>query len=183
MRLILAKCIKFQVLAFILISLLGTMSSAGPDSPFNLSSPAFKNEGAIPAAYSCSGLNKSPALVWSGVPRRARSLTLILSDPDAPQGTFVHWVVYNLSPAIKGLPEGTSATSNAAGGEEGVNGRDQSGYTGPCPPPGKAHHYHFRLYALDAKLDLKPGATAEQVQEAIKGHVIGSTELVATFQR
>jgi Raf kinase inhibitor-like YbhB/YbcL family protein len=98
-------------------------------------------------------------------------------------GTFVHWVIYNLSATAAGLPQAMLATASVGGSEQGVNGRGEIGYTGPCPPPGKPHHYHFRLYALDSKLALKEGATARQVEEAIKGHVIGSAELIGIFGR
>jgi Raf kinase inhibitor-like YbhB/YbcL family protein len=98
-------------------------------------------------------------------------------------GTFVHWLIYNLSTSIKGLPEGVSTSALAAEGEQGLNGRNAIGYIGPCPPPGNAHHYHLRLFALDRKLDLKPGATAQEVEAAMKGHVLGSTELIGIFER
>jgi Raf kinase inhibitor-like YbhB/YbcL family protein len=163
-----------------LILAVRTIATPGPPT-FALTSSAFANGGAIPQRYTCSGDNESPALEWSGIPGGTRSLALILADSDAPMGTFVHWVVYNLSATSIGLPEGVLATASPAGGEQGKNGRDAIGYMGPCPPPGKPHHYHFRLYALDQELDLKAGATAAQVEAAIKGHVLGSIELVGIF--
>jgi Raf kinase inhibitor-like YbhB/YbcL family protein len=166
-----------------LILTLRTFATADPDLTLALTSPAFKNEGTIPERYTCSGRDQSPALKWTGVPAGTHSLALILDDPDAPMGTFVHWVLYNLSQTSEGLPEGASMPAPGAHGQQGVNGRDAIGYTGPCPPPGKPHHYHFRLYALDQELELKTGATAQQVEAAMKGHIVGSTELVGIFER
>jgi len=183
MRLISAGFVTVQVIGFALILPVRMIAAPDPEPTLVLTSSAFENGGTVPLRYTCSGHNTSPALEWTGVPDRTRSLALILDDPDAPMGTFVHWVVYNLSPAAKGLPEGVSASATVADGEEGVNGDSSSGYTGPCPPPGKPHHYHFRLYALDQKLELKSGAAARQVEAAIKGHVVGSAELVGVFKR
>jgi Raf kinase inhibitor-like YbhB/YbcL family protein len=183
MRLISPTCLIIQLVGFSLILTPLTIASAYPDPTLALTSPAFKDEGTIPERYTCSGRNKSPALKWTGVPAGTRSLALILDDPDAPMGTFVHWVVYNLSPTIKGLPEGASVPASGDYGQQGVNGRDAIGYTGPCPPPGEPHHYHFRLYALDQKLELKTGATAQQVEATMKGHVVGRTELIGIFER
>jgi Raf kinase inhibitor-like YbhB/YbcL family protein len=181
MRLISARCVTVQILSLILSLPLRSISSAAADPSLVLMSSAFKNGETIPERCTCSGLNKSPALEWRGIPRGTRSLVLILDDPDAPGGTFVHWVVYNLSPTNKELPEGLSAS--APNGEQGENGRGEIGYTGPCPPPGQPHHYHFRLYALDRMLELKPGATAQHVESALTGHVLDSTELIGIFER
>lgn len=183
MRLILYTYAMVQVVGLTLLLTLQRTATADPDPVLTLTSSAFENGGAIPEQYTCTGHNESPALQWTGVPGATRSLTLILDDPDAPMGTFVHWVVYNLSPTAKGLPKRMSATASVADSDQGVNGRGEIGYTGPCPPPGKPHHYHFRLYALDQKLQLKGGATAYQVETAIKGHVLGSAELVGIFAR
>ncbi len=183
MRLRPVTCLMLQVIGLALILLLRTIAPADLDPALTLTSSAFENGALIPERYTCSGDNKSPALKWTGVPPTARSLALILDDPDAPMGTFVHWVVYNLSPTVKGLPEGVSASASVEDGEQGVNGRGAIGYTGACPPPGKPHHYQFRLYALNQKLELKTGATAQQVEAAMKGHVLGSAELVGIFGR
>jgi Raf kinase inhibitor-like YbhB/YbcL family protein len=181
MRPILARCMTVQVLGTLIILSLSSISSALADPSLALMSSAFVNGGAIPERYTCSGLNSSPPLKWTGVPGATRSLALILDDPDAPGGTFVHWVVYNVSPTVKGLSEGMSESGFV--GEQGSNGRSETGYTGPCPPPGTPHHYHFRLYALDQKLQLKPGATENEVEAAMKGHVLGNTELIGVFER
>lgn len=182
MRLILATSLRILALGVVLILPLEAISSGESSPSLGLTTSAFKNGGTIPEPYTCSGLNKSPALVWKGVPTGVRSLALIVSDPDAPKGTFVHWVIYNIDPGTKELAEGV-ASGSVANAEQGVNGRGELGYTGPCPPAGKPHHYHFRLYALDQKLKLNPGASAEQVEEAMRGHVLGTADLVGTFQR
>jgi len=111
-------------------------------------------------------------------------MALIVRDPDAPMGSWVHWVLYNLPASVTGLRTAvpTAATLDN-GAVQGVNGGGKSGYQGPCPPPGPAHHYHFRLYALGNKLDLAAGATAHQVEQAVKGHVLASADLVGTFAR
>jgi Raf kinase inhibitor-like YbhB/YbcL family protein len=179
----LVRCVTFQIITLLLIHPFRAISATDAGPTLALTSSAFQNGGPIPERCTCSGSNKSPELEWSGVSADVRSLTLILDDPDAPMGTFVHWVLYNVSPFIKGLPEGMSASASVGSSEQGVNGQGEIGYTGPCPPPGKPHHYHFRLYALDRKLELKPGATKQQVEAAVKGHVLSSTELVGIFER
>ncbi len=179
-----ATCVVIRgIVAFGLILTLRITGSADQSQGLTLASLAFVNGGSIPERYTCSGDNKSPALSWTGVPKSARSIVLIVDDPDAPRGTFVHWVVYNLSATSNGLSEGVATSASVEGGEQGINGRGDNGYTGPCPPPGMPHHYHFRLYALDEKLDLKPGARAAQVEAALKGHVLASTELIGIFGR
>src|SRR5580698_6966592 len=114
-----------------------------------LSSSAFTNNTQIPVEFTCSGDNKSPALSLHGVPPSAKSAALVVKDPDAPAGNFVHWVIFDFAASTKALPEGVPPTPKTAfGAIQGQNGRSETGYTGPCPPPGKDHHYHFRLYAL-----------------------------------
>lgn len=182
MRRIFAICVMVHLMVLLVRFPLG-ISSAASDPVLALASADFQNGATIPARYTCSGANTSPTLKWTGIPSGAQSIVLIVDDPDAPGGTFVHWVTYNIPPARNGLPEGFSATAKNANGEEGTNGRGELGYTGPCPPPGKPHHYHFRLYALDHKLQLGPGATEGQVQAAMKGHVLATGELVGIFER
>jgi Raf kinase inhibitor-like YbhB/YbcL family protein len=154
------------------------------ESAMKLHSTAFNTNSVIPSQYTCAGDGNSPQLAWRDVPTGTRAFALIVDDPDAPSGTFVHWVVYNIASNVTELPENalkSQATSQSA--IQGVNGADQIGYRGPCPPPGKPHHYHFRLFALDSPLDLKAGASADEVRQAIKGHVLGQTELVGVFGR
>jgi Raf kinase inhibitor-like YbhB/YbcL family protein len=183
MRLVPSTCVMAPVIGLSLIFCVRTSAGAAQDPSLTLTSSAFQNAGAIPERYTCSGHNESPELMWTGVPDGTRSFVLILDDPDAPMGTFTHWVAYNLSATTKVLPEGMPALALVGNGEQGLNGRGEIGYTGPCPPPGKPHHYHFRLYALDEKLELKAEATAQQVEALMKGHVLAQTELVGVFQR
>lgn len=151
--------------------------------PLTLTSPAFEQGDPIPTVYTCDGDNRSPALEWSRAPEQARSLVLIMDDPDAPSGDFVHWVVYNLPPDLASLKEDTSAGDiQGLGAENGSNGRGQEGYTGPCPPSGE-HRYFFKLYALDATLDLGPGVNKAQVEAAISGHVLDQTVLMGVYAR
>jgi Raf kinase inhibitor-like YbhB/YbcL family protein len=153
-------------------------------SDLSLQSAAFAANGPIPITYTCSGDNKSPALTWSGLPPATKTAALIVRDPDAPMGSFVHWVLYNVPANVTKLPSAIPTTRTLDNGaSQGANGSGAIGYHGPCPPPGSAHHYHFRLYALDATLDLTPGAKADEVEQAIKGHVLASTDLVGTFAR
>jgi Raf kinase inhibitor-like YbhB/YbcL family protein len=151
---------------------------------FTLFSAAFTSGAAIPVIYTCSGEDKSPALSWTNVPHSTRSLALIVSDPDAPMGTFIHWVIYNIPANLSGLAEGLKKSGTVADvGTQGVNSAGQLGYKGPCPPPGKPHHYHFRLYALDYATQAKPGLSANQLERLMRGHVLASTEIVGIFSR
>jgi len=172
-------------LALLCFLVLATIGSAGAgSSALKIESIAFSANGPIPVAYTCSGDDKSPALAWSGVPTATQTLALIVRDPDAPSGSYVHWVIYNMPANLTGLPGGLPTTPTLdIGAVQGVSGRGTSGYHGPCPPPGPAHHYHFRLYALDEKLNLAAGANADAVEQAINGHVLASAELVGTFAR
>ncbi len=160
-----------------------TIAQAEPRS-FMLASADFAPGAPIPAADTCVGQNRSPELKWRGAPAGVKSFALLVTDPDAPMGVYKHWVVYNLPPSADRLPADLPATPTiAGGGVQGTNERGTLGYHGPCPPPGPAHHYHFRLYALDAMLALKPGATADQVTAAMHGHALAATDLVGTFGR
>ncbi len=153
---------------------------------WTLTSSAFKEGARIPRRYTCEGENVSPPLSWTAAPAKTAELTLVCDDPDAPRGTFVHWVLYGLPATTILLPEAMPTTETLpklGGAKQGKNGTGTVGYTGPCPPPGPMHHYHFILYALDAKLDLKPGATVEQLRKAMKEHIVGQTELVGLYSR
>jgi Raf kinase inhibitor-like YbhB/YbcL family protein len=171
------------IISLTLTPFVALCQSGGSNSnQFVLSSTKFSNEGAIPPKYSCDGDDVSPPLAWSGQPAQTKSFALILRDPDAPRGSFVHWVLYNLPPTVTSLPTGVPATATLAeGGVQGVNGAGAIGYHGVCPPPGPAHHYHFHLIALDSMLDLKPGADAATVESAAAAHTLASTKLVGTF--
>jgi Raf kinase inhibitor-like YbhB/YbcL family protein len=144
----------------------------------------FKFQQTIPIQYTCEGDNVSPPLKFLQVPAGAKSLVLIIDDPDAPRGTFDHWVVWNLPPDIKELTEGApELTRLSPAPVQGVNGYGKAYYAGPCPPAGKLHHYYFKLYALSTKLSLPEGATKQEVEEAIKQNIIAQAELVGTYQR
>jgi Raf kinase inhibitor-like YbhB/YbcL family protein len=149
-----------------------------------LSTTAFSNGSTIPKQYTCDGPDLSPPLAWSGTPAGTQSFALIADDPDAPVGTWVHWVLYNAPGAAHELAEGLKKQDQLPDGTlQGRNDFRKIGYGGPCPPPGKPHRYFFKLYALDTKLNLKPGATKTEVESAMKGHVLGQAEYVGRFGR
>lgn len=150
----------------------------------SVSSSAFKAGEEIPAKYTCDGENVSPPLGWSDVPAGTNSLALIMDDPDAPSGAFAHWVLFNLLPYTRELPEGIPPDGQLASGAlQGKNDLGKVGYFGPCPPRGDVHHYRFTLYALDQPLDLAAGASKEQVLPAMQGHILAQGELAGTYQR
>lgn len=161
--------------------------NAEEETPFTLTSPAFTNGDAIPVKYTCEGENVSPPLKWKGVPENARSLVLILDDPDAPDPddpkmTWVHWVLYNISPDTTSLSEGASSDNLPPGAEEGLNGWQKTSYGGPCPPIGR-HRYFHKLYALDTVLQDLNKPTKSRIEAAMKGHIIKKTELVGTYKK
>jgi Raf kinase inhibitor-like YbhB/YbcL family protein len=144
---------------------------------------AFASGAPIPSKYTCSGDDVSPALSISGVPQSAKALALIVDDPDAPSGTFVHWVVYNLPPRTTHLDEAVNkGTAMPGGGSQGRNDFGRDGYGGPCPPPGSPHHYRFRLFALNSQI-APQSATGQAVEQAMGGHVIATAAMIGTFQR
>jgi Raf kinase inhibitor-like YbhB/YbcL family protein len=151
---------------------------------FTLSSPSFKQNQPMPAKHSCEGADASPALKWEGAPTGAKNFALICDDPDAPGGSWVHWVIYGIAAKTTELPESVAKTDSVSGAKQGMNDFGKVGYGGPCPPPGHGvHHYHFRLYALDTELNLAPRVTRRQLESAMKGHVLAQTELIGTYQR
>lgn len=150
----------------------------------HLTTTAFQAGEPIPSRHAYENEDLSPALQWSGIPAPAKSLALICDDPDAPMGTWVHWVLYDLEPTTAGLAEGVSKSPELVGGaKQGINDYKKIGYGGPCPPPGKPHRYFFKLYALDTKLNLKPGLTKKDLEQAMEGHVIAAGELMGTYQK
>jgi len=153
--------------------------------PLMLTSPAIPPGSEIAAQYTCDGSDISPPLSWSGAPEGTRSLVLVVEDPDAPSGTFRHWVVFDIPPASRGLEAGYSANRPAAGLHEGRNDFGKTGYGGPCPPSGHGtHHYHFRLLAISRPtLDLRTAAPALDVLKAAQPYVIQQAEFVATYRR
>ncbi len=152
-------------------------------SAIAVTSAAFEHEGSIPAKYTCDGDDRSPAMAFEHVPESAASLALICDDPDAPMGTWVHWVLIDLPPGTAALPEGAQPGDAAVGGIDGENSWKKLGYGGPCPPRGPAHRYFFRVYALDTRLELREGATRKQVDAAMEGHVLAEGVLIGTYAR
>jgi Raf kinase inhibitor-like YbhB/YbcL family protein len=152
-----------------------------------LSSTAFAASERIPARHTCDGENLSPALAWSGLPEGTQSLVLIVDDPDAPdpaapEMTWVHWVLYDIPPETAGLPEGVAPGDLPDGALQGINSWNAPGYGGPCPPIGE-HRYFHKLYALSEPLGDWDGPTADQVVDAMRGKVLGSTELIGTYAK
>lgn len=143
----------------------------------------FESQHPIPAKYTCDGENLSPPLRFLQVPEEAKSLALVVDDPDAPHGTFDHWIIWNLPPNLKELSEGAKELKSLSPApKQGVNGYRKFDYHGPCPPPGKVHHYHFKLYALNKELSLSEGSSKNDVEKAMQGHIIDQAELVGTYQ-
>lgn len=149
--------------------------SWGFSSPLTVTSSAFEANQMIPAKYTCTGENISPPITIGGIPEGTQSLALIMDDPDAPNGDFVHWVMWN-------IPVNTLIPEDFAPGSQGLNGAKENKYTGPCPPSG-THHYHFKVYALNSKLDLPANTDKEALLKAMEGHVLSSGELVALFKK
>ena len=148
-----------------------------------ITSTAFEQGGMIPEKYTCDGMDISPPLAWKSLPDDAKSLALICEDPDAPAGTWVHWVLYNLSPEIRKLTEHLPIDKTLANGAmQGTNDFGKTGYGGPCPPGG-THRYYFKLYALDTDPGVEPGITKAQLLEAIKGHVLAEGQLMGKYKR
>lgn len=147
-----------------------------------LKSANFPDGAAIPSRYTCDGDGVSPSLEWSGPPAGTKSFALIVHDPDAPVD-FTHWLAYDIPAEARQLAEGASPGAMPHGSAEGVNGFRRMGYGGPCPPAGKPHRYIFLLYALDAELGLAPGARREQVESAMRSHIVASGKLVGTYER
>jgi len=144
-----------------------------------ITSPAFQNEGIIPDVFSCKGQNINPKLSIAEVPNEAKSLVLIVHDPDAPvEGGFTHWVVFNIRPETKTIAQNSVPT----GAVQGNNGSGKAAYTGPCPPSG-THRYYFKIYALDTELSLEQGATKDQVEKAMQGHTLDEGELMGRFSK
>ena len=146
-------------------------------------SSAFEEGGMIPRKYACDGADVSPPLSWSGAPAETKSFALVSDDPDAPMGTWVHWVIYNLPANTAELPEAVPAEQELrSGARQGRNDFKKIGYGGPCPPGG-THRYYFKLYALDTVLNLPAGATKAELREALQGHVLAQGQLMGRYKR
>jgi hypothetical protein len=179
-----------SLLAAVFVSLFAASASAQAPATLTVTSPTLKAGETIPADYTADGKNVSPPLQWSGAPTSTKEFAVICDDPDVPMPQpFVHWVIYKIPGTAKGLPENipidpaTPMPAEVASAVQGTSGFRRAIYRGPAPPPGKPHHYHFRVYAIDAVLDLRPGLTKAELLDAIKGHVVGEGELVAIYER
>ncbi len=167
--------------AAVVLSLIQIRSVSGEErkmSELSISSSAFSQNGMIPPKYTCDGSDVNPPLSFGNVPEKTRTLALIVDDPDAPRGIWIHWVAWTIGPGTKEIPENTVPQ----GALQGTNDFRKQGYGGPCPPSG-THRYFFKLYALDAVLPLKAGATKAQLEEAMKGHVLAQAELIGRYGR
>jgi Raf kinase inhibitor-like YbhB/YbcL family protein len=173
------------------VILLGIAAALPPEVRAQATSPkiqltttSFTPGGFIPKRFTCDASDVSPALAWSAPPSGTRSFAIIEDDPDAPSGTFVHWLVYDLPAASRKLPEGVAGSDALpGGGRQGTNDFSRTGYNGPCPPRGTPHRYYIRLYALDVKLNLRPAATRRDLDAAMTGHILVRGELMGRFQR
>ena len=159
----------------ILLAAIASFAAGG--AKMKITSSAFQQGGSIPSKFSCDGANTSPPLQISGIPAEAKTLVLIVDDPDAPSGLFTHWVVWNISPQMSTVAEGSTPK-----GVQGTNDFGKSGYGGPCPPSGM-HRYYFKIFALDRELDLPAGARRGQLDAAMKGHVVAQGELMGRYAR
>ncbi|HEY81752.1 MAG TPA: YbhB/YbcL family Raf kinase inhibitor-like protein [Dehalococcoidia bacterium] len=188
------RCQIFRVVALWLALSLTSLILAGcapEEEPqkevemiLSISSSAFEEGGKIPAKHTCEGQDISPALAWGEPPAGTQSFALIMDDPDAPGGVFTHWVLFNLPPISRNLPEGVPAQAQLPDGSfQGKNDFGKIGYGGPCPPPGRPHRYQFTLYALDQPLNLPAGASKKQVIQAMQGHILAQGRLTGTYQR
>jgi len=168
---------------------LGLLAHTSTKEPavLTLNATGFSAGGVIPAKHTCDGADRSPALSWAAPPAATRSLVLIVDDPDAPdpakpERTWVHWVLYNLPPSVRGLSEGLTTKSLPAGARDGLNDWGAPGWRGPCPPIGQ-HRYFFKLVALDVVLPALPHPDKAAVEKAMEGHVLGRGELIGLYQR
>lgn len=153
-------------------------------STLKLRASRFDHGSDIPRQFTCDGQDISPAVTWTAPPQGTGSLALVVEDPDAPAGTWVHWVLYDIPPGERGLPEGIPHDATLpSGARQGMNDFKKVGYGGPCPPPGPPHRYFFRLYALDSAVAVDSGATASELRHAMRGHVLAEAELMGRYRR
>src|SRR6266496_364898 len=159
------------------VALAAIVSFAAGGAKMKITSSAFQQSGNIPSKFSCDGANTNPPLQISDVPPEAKSLVLVVDDPDAPSGLFTHWMLWNISPQNNTIAEGSTPK-----GVHGTNDFGKSGYGGPCPPSG-THRYYFKIFALDRELELSAGAKRSQLDAAMKGHVVAQGELMGRYAR
>jgi Raf kinase inhibitor-like YbhB/YbcL family protein len=179
------KVMLALVAALLAIGILPSRAQKGGRAmSFKISTTAFEPGATIPKKHTCDGPDLSPALEWDGAPENTKSFSLIVDDPDAPVGTWVHWVLYDLPGDVRKLSEGVAKDEQlASGAKQGRNDFRRIGYGGPCPPHGPAHRYFFKLYALDTKLNLKAGASKADLEKAMAGHVLSQATLMGMYQR
>lgn len=169
----------FLVLFFSSLSVEGASPVA-----LTISSASFSSGATIPQKHTCDGDDLSPPLAWNGAPSGTKSFALVADDPDAPAGDWTHWLLYDLPAGTTGLPENVAKVENPpTGGRQGRNDFRRIGYAGPCPPPGKTHRYFFKLYALDRSLELQGGVRKQELERAMKGHVLAQAELMGNYER
>ena len=170
-------------IVLIIVGLLA-FTASGTAMALELQSLAFSAGGEIPMKYTCDGPDISPPLRWTDPPAGTKGFALITDDPDAPGGTWVHWVLYEIPPTVRELPEAVRTRDTVPGiGRQGTNDFERVGYGGPCPPRGPAHRYFFRLYALDAQTTLPPRKAKAELLKAVEGHVLGRAEYMGRYQR
>jgi Raf kinase inhibitor-like YbhB/YbcL family protein len=167
---------KAIVILFVLMfASIGFLPAYAEGGAMKIKSPEFENNGSIPSRFTCEGKDISPELIIEGMPQAAKSLALIMDDPDAPMGTWVHWVVFNI-PVVDCIKE------DSAPGTQGMNTAKKMDYHGPCPPSG-THRYFFKIYALDCELDLQEGASKGALEKAMQGHILDKAELIGLYKR
>lgn len=180
--------VLLTVLCLVVMLLVGCKYRERPlkegEMALTVSSSAFKEGDRIPAKYTCQGQDVSPPLAWGEPPAGTQSFALIVDDPDAPGGVFTHWVLFNIPPDSRELPEAVPIQAELARGAlQGKTDFGRIGYGGPCPPPGRPHRYQFTLYALDQPLGLEGGASKKQLLSAMEGHILAQGQLTGTYQR
>jgi Raf kinase inhibitor-like YbhB/YbcL family protein len=160
----------------------GVMPEGGSVNRITVTSKSFNNEGLMPKDHTCDGKDISPALEWSNIPNNAKSIALICDDPDAPMGTWIHWIVFNIPASINGIAAGFDEKTLGPSVRQGNNSWNRLGYGGACPPSGE-HRYFFRVYALDAMLEIKNAPNKAQLLDAMKGHVLAEGDIMARYTR
>jgi Raf kinase inhibitor-like YbhB/YbcL family protein len=180
--------VLLTVLCLVVMLLVGCEYRERPlkeeEMALTVSSSAFKEGDRIPAKYTCQGQDVSPSLAWSEPPAGTQSFALIMDDPDAPGGVFTHWVLFNIPSDSRNLSEAVPTQAELASGAlQGKNDFGKTGYGGPCPPPGRPHQYQFTLYALEQPLDLRGGASKNQLLSVMEGHILAQGQLTGTYQR
>ena len=170
--------IPFLFLSFLVLSASDALNQEQKPGEFKITSPVFENNSGIPPRYACDGKNISPPFEIKNVPPQVKSLALVVDDLDAPRGTYVHWILWNIEPMVKEIKE----NSIPEGAIQGTNDFKQRNYGGPCPPS-RAHRYVFKVFALDRRLDLSPDSAKVDLQKAMKGHVIGEAQLIGRYKK